>query len=148
MTPSRLAATLRNIATKIDNSSKPSKTLVARELRKVLAAVDGGQITIVIARSAREREQWEANKAAVKKILGDGPIYGALDEDYEFFASGIPTDTNVKIFEVQSGHVTDISDDQSFFETSQWDLVSELKQYDSVDAYETEIGLDNPEVWE
>lgn len=40
MKPSKLSATLRQIATRIDNSEKPSKTLVARELRKVVASID------------------------------------------------------------------------------------------------------------
>lgn len=39
MTPSRLAAVLRDIAARIDNSKNPSRGLVTQELRKVLASV-------------------------------------------------------------------------------------------------------------
>ena len=40
MKPSQLSATLRNIADKIDNSKNPSKVLVARELKHIIAAFD------------------------------------------------------------------------------------------------------------
>jgi len=39
MKPSQLASQLRRIAAAIDNSKKPDRTLVARDLKKVLAAV-------------------------------------------------------------------------------------------------------------
>ena len=41
MKPSQLSATLRHIAAKIDNSKRPDRTLVARELKRVVAAVSG-----------------------------------------------------------------------------------------------------------
>jgi hypothetical protein len=40
MTPSHLAATLRQIAAKIDNSKSPRRDLVAHELHHILAAMD------------------------------------------------------------------------------------------------------------
>jgi hypothetical protein len=39
MKPSQLASQLRRIASAIDNSKKPDRTLVAKELKSVLAAV-------------------------------------------------------------------------------------------------------------
>lgn len=41
-TPSKIATVLREIADKIDRSKRPDRTLVAAELRKVLATVNGG----------------------------------------------------------------------------------------------------------
>ena len=40
MTPSRLAATLRQIAAKIDNSKSPRRDLVAHELHRILVAMN------------------------------------------------------------------------------------------------------------
>lgn len=45
MTPSRLSSALRLIASRIDASRRPARHLVARELRKVIAAV-GNDVTV------------------------------------------------------------------------------------------------------
>ena len=42
MKPSQLASQLRRIASKIDASKNPDRTLVAKDLKKVLAAVSSG----------------------------------------------------------------------------------------------------------
>ncbi len=42
LSPSRLSSILRSVAARIDASKRPSKTLVAHELRRVLAAVENG----------------------------------------------------------------------------------------------------------
>lgn len=48
MKPSELAARLRRIASKIEASSKPSRALVSRDLRRVLANMeDGAKMHIV-----------------------------------------------------------------------------------------------------
>ena len=46
MTPSRLAAALRSIAAKIDNSKKPRRDLVAHELHHILMAVETSGIEV------------------------------------------------------------------------------------------------------
>jgi len=46
MKPSQLANKLRHIASKIDSSKNPDRTLVARDLKKVLAAVSPGANTL------------------------------------------------------------------------------------------------------
>ena len=46
MTPSRLAATLRRIASKIDNSKKPRRDLVSHELHRILMAMGASSIEV------------------------------------------------------------------------------------------------------
>ena len=46
MKPSQLASQLRRIASKIDSSKSPDRTLVARDLKKVLAVVTADQAFI------------------------------------------------------------------------------------------------------
>jgi len=53
MTPSQLSAHLNHIATAIDNSKQPSRELVAAELKKTLAAIEG-----------RRFADWDAVKKA------------------------------------------------------------------------------------
>ena len=55
MTPSRLAAALRSIATKIDNSDFPSRSLVSQELSNILAAVENISAVEV---AAYRQEYW------------------------------------------------------------------------------------------
>lgn len=46
MNPVRLSAVLRSISDRIDASKRPSRTLVAAELRRVLAAMDPGSVSV------------------------------------------------------------------------------------------------------
>jgi hypothetical protein len=46
MTPSRLAATLRFIAAKIDNSKKPRRDLVSHEIHRILMAMEVSNIEV------------------------------------------------------------------------------------------------------
>jgi hypothetical protein len=48
MKPSELSSALRRIATAIDQSKKPDRRLVSRDLKKVLAAVSGDVIPLNI----------------------------------------------------------------------------------------------------
>ena len=67
MNPSRLAANLRQIASKIDNSKKPSKVLVARELKTVLAAITYGDVGDVM-----EKNGLTWNDSVVDLLNTDG----------------------------------------------------------------------------
>lgn len=83
MKPSRLAAALRLIASRIDNSKKPSKVLVARELRRVISAIQAAGSFYV---------EWEGNKYTdlsmktdidlMRSVLGEGPIYFGTDSGF------------------------------------------------------------------
>ena len=60
MNPSDIANSLRQIATAIDNSKKPSRALVAKSLKKVLATME-----------AEALPQSNAGKGMLKKLLED-----------------------------------------------------------------------------
>jgi hypothetical protein len=48
MEPDKVATHLRNIAAKIDNSKRPDPSLVAADIRKILAAIGAGPVYTVL----------------------------------------------------------------------------------------------------
>lgn len=76
MKPSQLSNNLRRIAARIDNSKNPSRILVARELRRVLAAMDLGNPGEYMAKLTTYDEM---NNASGMTSMEGNALYDHLD---------------------------------------------------------------------
>jgi hypothetical protein len=70
MKPSQLASQLRRIASKIENSKSPDRSLVARDLKKVLAGINPASVTSDL---SQIRGQYESDE-------NDNPLFFVSDD--------------------------------------------------------------------
>jgi len=63
MKPSQLASQLRRIAAAIDKSRNPDRNLVARDLKKVIAAVDGASAGSIIIHTHGDHEMYDVARS-------------------------------------------------------------------------------------
>lgn len=96
MGPQELSAKLRRIASMIDASNQPSKTLVAQALKSIIAEIDPARVERQVNMSERVQDQLnhEAEKArmaidALKKLVEQNraEFPATADEDLEAIVS-------------------------------------------------------------
>ena len=102
MKPSQLAAKLRQIATTIDNSKQPDRTLVARDLKKVLAAVNAPDAALDLSQYACNwdgheglsiDEEWPEAESIIRAAWDVGYRFAVIDSSLMLFQDSVePSD--------------------------------------------------------
>jgi len=83
MKPSQLASQLRRIASAIDNSKNPDRTLVARDLKKILSAVTADQAFIHMNIDLNEHPDLDPDGSSSVAFQNAVESIGGLIENWE-----------------------------------------------------------------
>jgi len=88
MTPSQVAQSLRHIASKIDNSKLPDRTLVARDLRGLLTQIAQEQEECGMGGVAQQQQGQQEQQALPKSGVGQQMLMEAISELQDAAKSG------------------------------------------------------------